>query len=113
MNNRKDIKEVVTLSCAVALEYQTPEGREYLLQNLKRGGHVDLAGCGDVGFYRMKPVDKTPRVFTRPKARAEKGEQECLHRTCSACHGTGVKRNGTACVHMISCPCRNCSPSSL
>ena len=34
----------------------------------------------------------------------------CLHDGCPECHGTGVKLNGGACVHMISCPCPKCSP---
>ncbi len=35
---------------------------------------------------------------------------ECLHNRCSECLGTGVRRDGGACVHMISCPCPRCSP---
>lgn len=36
--------------------------------------------------------------------------KECLHKLCKACHGTGSKENGQNCVHMISCPCKKCSP---
>lgn len=32
-------------------------------------------------------------------------EEKCLHESCSECHGTGRKSNGTPCVHGISCPC--------
>lgn len=37
-------------------------------------------------------------------------ESGCLHNSCPECIGTWVKRDGTACVHMISCPCPRCSP---
>lgn len=39
-----------------------------------------------------------------------KETQSCLHDGCSECDGTGVKKNGSVCVHMISCPCPKCSP---
>ena len=35
--------------------------------------------------------------------------QPCFHDSCSECHGTGVKRDGTMCIHMISCPCPKCT----
>lgn len=35
----------------------------------------------------------------------------CLHDSCPECHGTGIKSNGGACVHFISCPCPKCSPT--
>ena len=31
--------------------------------------------------------------------------QECLHKQCPNCLGTGRKQNGEYCVHCISCPC--------
>lgn len=36
--------------------------------------------------------------------------QPCLHDSCPNCHGTGIKLDGTNCIHMISCPCPKCSP---
>ncbi len=39
--------------------------------------------------------------------------QPCYHDKCSSCHGTGVKQDGSSCVHMISCPCPKCSPKYL
>lgn len=35
----------------------------------------------------------------------------CLHDQCSQCHGTGVRHDGSACVHCLSCPCPKCTPS--
>lgn len=39
-----------------------------------------------------------------------KNNQPCLHDGCTECLGTGVKHDGTPCVHMISCSCPKCSP---
>lgn len=33
----------------------------------------------------------------------------CLHNSCSNCLGTGVKHDGSMCIHGISCPCLKCS----
>jgi len=35
----------------------------------------------------------------------------CLHDSCPECLGTGVKRDGSICIHGISCPCPKCTPS--
>ena len=37
----------------------------------------------------------------------------CMHDSCAQCCGTGVKHDGSACVHMISCPCSKCSPRCM
>lgn len=38
----------------------------------------------------------------------------CLHLNCPECHGTGIKHTtGGPCIHMLSCPCRRCSPSMM
>lgn len=36
--------------------------------------------------------------------------QRCLHELCSDCHGTGQKRDGSICIHALSCPCPRCTP---
>ena len=35
----------------------------------------------------------------------------CIHDSCPECVGTGLKRDGSMCVHYISCPCPKCTPS--
>ena len=35
----------------------------------------------------------------------------CLHDGCPECIGTGVKFDGSMCIHNISCPCPKCTPS--
>jgi hypothetical protein len=37
----------------------------------------------------------------------------CLHDQCLDCVGTGVKRNGDPCPHMVSCNCPRCAPGLL
>lgn len=37
--------------------------------------------------------------------------QPCMHDQCPQCHGTGIKLDGTSCVHGISCPCPKCTPT--
>ena len=39
-----------------------------------------------------------------------KNWRPCLHDSCSDCLGTGVKKDGSYCIHGISCPCPKCSP---
>jgi hypothetical protein len=43
--------------------------------------------------------------------RQNKKMRPCLHDSCSDCLGTGVKRDGSMCIHGISCQCPKCSPS--
>lgn len=40
-------------------------------------------------------------------------KSSCLHDSCEKCNGSGIDKNGSFCVHMISCPCPKCSPHSL
>ena len=37
----------------------------------------------------------------------------CLHDGCPECVGTGIKKDGSSCMHMISCPCPKCTPFSM
>ena len=36
--------------------------------------------------------------------------QPCLHDNCPECCGTGIKRDGSICIHFISCSCPKCTP---
>jgi hypothetical protein len=59
------------------------------LQNVYKNGYVE----------RLQP--------------STKAWKPCLHNDCNECHGTGVKIDGTACIHMISCNCPKCTPYSM
>lgn len=39
--------------------------------------------------------------------------KQCRHKGCSECHGSGRKKNGEICVHMLSCDCKQCSPGRM
>ena len=54
--------------------------------------------------YRIEVAEKwaTPIYDT---------DNKCLHNNCDECGGKGIKKDGTECVHMISCKCPRCSPS--
>ena len=34
----------------------------------------------------------------------------CKHDQCTSCFGTGIKIDGSPCIHGIVCPCPKCSP---
>ena len=36
--------------------------------------------------------------------------EPCMHDSCPECIGTGIKKDGSLCVHMMSCTCPKCSP---
>jgi len=33
----------------------------------------------------------------------------CMHEQCPSCHGTGIKLDGSSCIHCIACPCPKCT----
>lgn len=33
----------------------------------------------------------------------------CYHDNCSECNGSGIRNDGTSCIHLISCPCSKCN----
>lgn len=37
----------------------------------------------------------------------------CAHDQCQSCHGTGIKVDGSSCIHYISCDCPKCSPQMI
>lgn len=39
--------------------------------------------------------------------------KKCLHKGCSECNGTGKKKDGSLCTHMISCSCPRCNPINM
>lgn len=59
--------------------------------------------------YLKERIKELEERYTMKKTLRE----DCLHRACSSCKGTGVRENGKACLHMLYCPCKNCTPFSL
>ena len=51
---------------------------------------------------RRKQEEHLRNVRANPR---EQAWQPCLHDNCPLCHGTGVKLDGSHCVHYLSCNC--------
>ena len=60
----------------------------------------------------LKPLTDIQKEHLDKASKFLNNNKPCLHNSCTSCHGTGVKLDGTACVHGISCPCSKCSPYS-
>lgn len=41
----------------------------------------------------------------------EQNWRPCMHDSCPECVGTGQKKDGSFCIHNLSCPCPRCTPS--
>jgi hypothetical protein len=61
--------------------------------------------------YRQRIKDAHLRKVIEFNVPKPLNQRPCLHNSCQNCKGTGVKQDGTVCVHMISCPCPKCSPT--
>lgn len=53
---------------------------------------------------------KQKQHLERVKSRSRMPWRPCLHDLCPSCFGTGIKVDGSRCVHMLSCPCPKCTP---
>ena len=58
----------------------------------------------------QQPIDYKKRFMDMQKLGSDAEPPKCQHDSCSECHGTGKKKNGDMCIHMISCRCPKCSP---
>lgn len=64
----------------------------------------------EINRLQKEHMDRIKGIFDEvQKAKGEK-TVTCLHDQCEHCHGTGLREDGTQCVHFISCPCPKCSP---
>lgn len=51
---------------------------------------------------------KTPQKHD--ESEYEKARKTCKHKECSECGGTGLRKDGSQCIHMIACYCKWCHP---
>lgn len=72
------------------------EYHNHILQGLNKPDILD-------NFPSVDIYDVSPKMFPVPS--------DCLHGKCIECNGTGRKTNGEICIHMISCPCKKCTPT--
>lgn len=66
---------------------------------------------GNVGReeYEDKLREKQRQHLDNITIRKNQQWKPCLHDGCTECIGTGIKKDGSPCVHMISCTCPKCS----
>ena len=60
--------------------------------------------------YERDLAEKQRKHLEDVANRQQQDWRPCAHDSCNECHGTGIKKDGSSCVHMISCPCPKCSP---
>lgn len=63
--------------------------------------------------HLRREVEERKRRHLANVYRSQYGYQLCMHDNCGECCGTGIKHDGSGCVHMISCPCPKCSPRMM
>jgi hypothetical protein len=51
--------------------------------------------------FKGSSINEIPNTTWKP----------CLHDLCSSCFGTGIKVDGTSCIHYLSCTCPKCQPT--
>jgi len=74
--------------------------RESYEQDLKRRQEEHLNNVQRLGVGNV-----TPGLFSYPAWRP------CMHDACRECVGTGIRFDGSSCVHNLSCDCPKCSPT--
>jgi hypothetical protein len=76
---------------------------------IRAGENEVLKHLKEIGFRDEQDLKKRQAEHLK-NVRGGRNWQPCLHDGCSECFGTGVRRDGTACVHNLSCSCPKCSP---
>lgn len=77
--------------------------------------NVPIEGSYDDGFddyerdLRRRQREHLDRVRCNTRGYSP-SHQRCLHDGCPQCLGTGVRDDGSSCVHHLACPCPKCSP---
>lgn len=56
-----------------------------------------------------KDLAERKRKHLEKVSKEKKEWTPCLHDQCPECIGTGIKKNGSPCVHNLSCNCPKCS----
>ena len=61
--------------------------------------------------YEQELKERQERHLSNIQGLNDTNWRPCMHDQCQECHGTGIKANGSSCIHGISCPCPKCTPS--
>ena len=65
---KQTTKEQVSVTLLVDLEYETQDGREYLIRGIGNEIAIDLMGGGVTGLYKMKSVDGSVTVSSKDES---------------------------------------------
>lgn len=82
-------------------EYKTTGDREKLEKNLAKVNATKILMNSKYGLNTTiinDPINIIDRDYS------------CLHLSCINCKGTGLKKDGSICIHHLACSCRKCSP---
>lgn len=60
--------------------------------------------------YEKDLAEKQRQHLENVKRQSNINWRPCLHNSCPQCFGTGIKHDGSVCIHHISCPCPKCTP---
>lgn len=61
--------------------------------------------------YERELAERQRQHLQNVQGNIDSNWRPCMHDQCTECHGTGVKTNGSPCIHMINCPCPKCTPT--
>ncbi len=67
----------------------------------------------DKDTYEKELAGRQARHLERVADKKRLQWMPCAHDGCQQCHGTGIKLDGSRCVHNISCYCNKCRPFFL
>lgn len=65
------------------------------------------------GWDRKNSVSSLYRWARLGYIKVKDSDVPCRHDNCSECNGSGRKKDGTICAHMISCKCPRCNNGTL
>lgn len=71
---------------------------------------VSIASPYSQEEYDRQLRDRQRQHLDAVKQRQQMQWQPCAHHGCMQCYGTGIKLDGSMCVHFISCSCPRCTP---
>lgn len=72
--------------------------------------YTTSAGTGNREEYERDLKLRQEEHLRRINQNQDINWRPCLHDGCPECLGTGIRRDGSMCIHHIACPCPKCSP---
>jgi hypothetical protein len=88
--------------------------REYIISTTGTGlpiNYKELHVSLDREWYEEDLRRRQKEHLDRVQKQQDYNWRPCMHDSCPECLGTGIKHDGSMCVHYISCPCPKCTPT--